>query len=113
MREAMGLATLAPTPRLFAAGDLLRRSRALGIATSAVDEALAVLKPAEITACLASADVAGALTALTRALEDAFESGLGDDDGDRSTRISTALEALSKRDRIASAMAAIERWERA
>lgn len=86
---------------LVEVGARLRRGRGAGTA-------LAVVKRDEAIAFLASIDVDIESRRLAQAIDDAFEATLTDDAGEREVHVAAALEGLASRDRIESALAAIE-----
>jgi hypothetical protein len=97
---------------LAAAGDVLRRSRALGAgALGDVDAALAALPREDVGGWLGVARADGTRKSMSRALDEAFEIGLSETTEEREGHTAAALEGLSARDRLESTLSALGRWE--
>ena len=92
-------------------GYLLRRSGAFAADTAALDAALAALPREDLQAWLAGASAAGLRRALQHAADAAFEAALGEEEGERERYQTTAMEGLAERERLASALHALDRWE--
>lgn len=96
---------------LTAAGDLLRRSRRVTYDESEVDAALSVLSRDDVSAWASRLKIESVKRATSRAVDDAFEVALSDSEDERSTLLSRALEGLSLRDGLESALSAVARWQ--
>jgi hypothetical protein len=99
---------------LSTAGYLLRRSRA--VASADLDPAypecvLGDLSRDDLQAWLTVASVAGLRRTLQKAADSAFEAALADDADERERLREIALEGLAERERLASALHALDRWE--
>jgi hypothetical protein len=101
------------TTSLAETGDMLRRSRALGIDREAAAAKLRGMKATEVTASLAQVDVRRELDSFAAAMDAAMEALLSEDEEERGTRTSAALQGLLARDRLASLLHAVEGWEAA
>src|SRR5688572_9641337 len=99
-----------PEDVLAIAGDLLRRSGAVGTDLGVVDRALQALSPAEVSKYLETLDVAELEHQLQRASDEAVEAGLAETAEEREMWASSALDALFARDRAESPTVALERY---
>ena len=98
---------------LAAAGDLLRRSKAVEL-TGGKDEvstALGALTREDVAGWLQTVTLDAVRGGLSRALDDAFEAALSDTAEEREALLASAFTGLSLRDRLESSLAAIARWE--
>ncbi len=93
---------------LIAAGDVLRRTVALGVTTQIVKDALAALDSEKLNQYVASLDAEAIHARLDRGLEDAFEVLLADDAAERAEWVKEATKAILERDGLESARAACE-----
>jgi len=102
----------APSPAavLVAAGDLVRRSAAVGVDPGEVDAALRALTASGVHESVASLAVDGLDAQLRRAADEALESGLAETEDEKEMWAASALEALGARDRAESANVAAQRW---
>ncbi|MFO0762368.1 MAG: hypothetical protein U0359_38365 [Byssovorax sp.] len=94
---------------LGAAGDLLRRSGALGVDRGAIDAALLALSGDAIEAWAASGPERSAEVAFTRAIEVAPLFSLAESDEEREHARALVLAALRARDDLESALVALGR----
>ncbi len=106
VRDHDGSATQQAGHILALAGDLLRRSQALGDASHDVDEALAKIGKDAAAAFVASLDPARERRSLEAAMNAAFECLLADE-GEAEALARAAMEGLVARDRLASVDAAM------
>jgi hypothetical protein len=99
---------------LGTAGYLLRRSRAVAsvdLDPSSPERVLGDLPRDDLHAWLAVASTAGLRRTLQKAADSAFEAALADDDAERERLREIALDGLAERERLASALHALDRWE--
>ncbi len=94
---------------LEAAGDLLRRSTALGGASPAIDPVLRGVPAFAVDAWLRGVDAQGLAAVLARGAERAMEAAIPDPDDDAETLAGIALDALRSRDRLESVLVALAR----
>ncbi len=92
---------------LSLAGDLLRRTQALGDSSQEVSEALAKVQPEAIAAWVDALDPTAERAKLSRGMDEAFESMLEEGD-ERALFVQSAENALFERDSLASAERAME-----
>jgi hypothetical protein len=114
-RRMLGEATKSPvtTPEqaglvLALAGDVLRRTQALGDASREVLEALDKVQPDAIAAWVAALDPAAERTKLQRGMDEAFEAMLEEEADERALFEQSAEVALFGRDSLASAQKAMQ-----
>jgi hypothetical protein len=93
---------------LIAAGDVLRRTKALGVSTQTVADALAAIDSEKVNRYVASIDAEAMHGRLDRGLEDAFEALLADEAAERAEWVKEATKAILERDGLESARAACE-----
>lgn len=110
MRTALAKGDVAGA--LIAAGDVLRRTQALGVSGTVVKDALATLDSEKTNQYVASLDAEAMHGRLNRGLEDAFEALLcqdgADDAAERAEWVKEATKAILERDGLESARAACE-----
>ncbi len=94
---------------LEAAGDLLRRSEAISVDPALIADVLRLLPAAGLKSWGEGVEVQDVEAKLTRAATHAVESVLPDADGDASTLVGWAMTDLMARDRLESALVALER----
>lgn len=97
--------------QLVAAGELLRRTRAVGVEPSEVESALQQVTKTVLDAWLQEDPCTGVEAALKRALEEGAEAVLGEDAEERQVWSASGFEALLSRDRAESMRVALDRWE--
>ncbi|SEU16022.1 zf-HC2 domain-containing protein [Stigmatella erecta] len=107
-RQQLTGASLSVGSTLEIAGELLRRSEALG--TEGVKPALLALSPSQLETWLSGLKPGDLRSTLLRAAEEAIEVALGDGEEAELWRAS-AMEGLGARDRVASALRALREWE--
>lgn len=93
---------------LIAAGDVLRRTKALGVSMQTVKDALSGLDSQKMNDWVASLDAEAIHKRLDRGLEDAFEAILADEASERAEWVKEATKAILERDGLESARAACE-----
>lgn len=93
---------------LIAAGDVLRRTKALGVSMQTVKDALSSLDSAKMNDWVSSLDAEALHARLDRGLEDAFEAILADEPAERAEWVKEATKAILERDGLESARAACE-----
>jgi len=92
---------------LSLAGDVLRRTQALGDSSQAVSDALERIQPEAIAAWVDALDASAERTKLSRGMDEAFDALLEEGD-DRELYMQSAENALFARDSLASAHRAME-----
>jgi hypothetical protein len=96
---------------MVAAGEILRRTRAVGVEPSEVEMALQQISKPVLDAWIQEDPCSGVEPALRRALEEGAEAVLSDDAEERLLWSASGFEALLARDRAESARVALDRWE--
>ncbi len=94
---------------LEAAGDLLRRSGAVTFPEAVVDQALAAISPEGLRSWLDGTNVEEIGRRVARAADEAVEAALPDETSDGPTWGNWAMQGLLARDRLDSALEALQR----
>jgi hypothetical protein len=92
---------------LEAAGDLLRREKALGVSIAHVMESLQKIPESSLSEWSSGVDLGALERRLHEAAAQAVESALPDDDADQPVFAQWALQGLQSRDKLASALEAL------
>lgn len=95
-------------------GYLLRRTRASTASPGAAnspEHILAELPREDVQSWLTGASAAGLRRTLQQAADAAFEAALSEEEGEREGYKESALEGLAERERLASVLHALGRWE--
>lgn len=98
---------------LEAAGDLLRRSQATPASVDDIDRTLALVPEAGLSSWAEDVSLEDVSARLMRSAEEAVHAAIPDDDDDGGTWSGWAMEGLLARDRLESALVALERLARA
>lgn len=96
---------------LVAAGDLLRRTQALGVARGDLDAALRRLPRERVSVWASRVDLERLGGAVARACDHAVLAALADGDSERAEHVRASFDALAERDTLESALAALARFE--